>query len=147
MPERAHTKTRLCVLSIIDRFAITCVGTSTIRLRSIKSSLPFSLPLRHSRDKLSQALSRFSVLQATESWAGSGNKARYSVVSPDIDWWKNHRNEIPTWAKSFKLILLVQPSSAAAERVFPLLQNSFTHQQRSSLEAYISLSVMLQYNH
>jgi len=31
--------------------------------------------------------------------------------------------EIPTWAKAFTLILLVQPSSAAAERVFSLLQN------------------------
>ena len=52
-----------------------CVGTSTIRLRSIKSSLPFSLPLRHSSDKFFQALSRFSVLEVTESWAGPGNEA------------------------------------------------------------------------
>ena len=51
------------------------LGTSAIRLRSIKSSLPFSLPLRHSRNKLFQALYRFSVLQATESWAGPGNEA------------------------------------------------------------------------
>ena len=45
-------------------------------LRSIKSSLPFSLPLRHSCDKLFQALSRFSVLEATENWVGPGNKAK-----------------------------------------------------------------------
>jgi len=32
------------------------------------------------------------------------------------------------------------------ERVFSLLQNSFNHQQQASLEDYISLSVMLQYN-
>ena len=44
--------------------------------RSIKFSLPFSLPRRHARDKLSQALSRFSVLLATKSWAGPGNEAR-----------------------------------------------------------------------
>ena len=30
--------------------------------------------------------------------------------------------------------LLNQPSSAAAERVFPLLENSFSHQQRCSLD-------------
>ena len=53
------------------------MGTSTIRLRSIKFSLPFSLPLCHSRDKLFQALSRLSVLQATESWAGPGNEASH----------------------------------------------------------------------
>jgi len=48
--------------------------------------------------------------------------------------------------QSFILILLVQPSSMAAERVFSLLQNSFSHVQQSSLEDYISVSVMLQYN-
>ena len=55
------------------------MGTSTIRLRSIKSSLPFSL--RHSHDKLFQALSRFSVLEATESWAGLGNEAIVNVLT------------------------------------------------------------------
>ena len=48
--------------------------------------------------------------------------------------------EIPTWAKAFTLILLVQSSSAAEERVFSLY---FSH---VSLEDIISISVMLQYN-
>ncbi len=39
----------------------------------------------------------------------------------------------------------VQPSSAAAERVFSILQR-FTAQQQSSLEDYMELSIMLQYN-
>ena len=59
-------------------------------------------------------------------------------VSPEVkvaDWWKNHETEIPAWAQACKLILLVQPSSASAERVFSILQNS-THQQHSSLEDY-----------
>ena len=66
LPEWAPTKT--CT---VNYRSTTCVGTSTICLRSIKSSLP----LRHSRDKLSQALSCFSVLQA----AGPGNKANLGV--------------------------------------------------------------------
>ena len=41
--------------------------------------------------------------------------------------------------------LLVQPSSAAAERVFSILRR-FTAQQQSSLEDYLELSIMLQYN-
>ena len=49
-----------------------------ICLRSIKSSLPSLYPLRHSRDKIYQALYHFSILQATESWVGPGNEA--SVV-------------------------------------------------------------------
>ena len=47
------------VYSTVDYQSTTCVGTSTIRLRSIKSSPPFSLPLRHSHDKLFQALLLF----------------------------------------------------------------------------------------
>ena len=69
-------------------------------------------------------------------------------VSPEVkvaDWWKNHETEIPAWAQACKLILLVQPSSASAERVFSILQNSFTHQQHSFLEDYISVSCMLQF--
>ena len=59
----------------VDYRSTMCVGTPMIRLRLIKSSLPFSLPLHPSCDKLFQALYLFSVLQATESWAGPGNEA------------------------------------------------------------------------
>ena len=50
--------------------------------------------------------------------------------------------------KAFKLILLVKPLSAAAERVFSLLNNSFNTRQKYALEDYniIHLSVMIQYN-
>ena len=42
-------------------------------------------------------------------------------VSTEIDliaWWKRHAVELPKWANAFKKVLLVQPLSAAAERVF-----------------------------
>lgn len=70
-------------------------------------------------------------------------------VSSEIDpmmWWKSHEAELPKWANACKLVVLVQPSSAAAERVFSILSSSFTAQQESSLEDYIELSIMLQYN-
>ena len=69
-------------------------------------------------------------------------------VSTEIDviaWWKRHAIELPKWANAFKKALLVQPSSAAAERVVSILQR-FTAHQQSSLEDYIELSVMLQFN-
>ena len=69
-------------------------------------------------------------------------------VSTDINpvaWWKRHAMELPKWANAFRLVLLVQPSSAAAESVFSIVQR-FTAQQQSSLEDYLELSVMLQYN-
>ena len=70
-------------------------------------------------------------------------------LDPNVDileWWKSHEQDLPFWSSALKDVLLVQPSSAASERVFSLLQNSFTPQQSSSLEDYIELSLMLQYN-
>ena len=53
-------------------------------------------------------------------------------VNPDINvltWWEIHEQEIPNLAKACKKILLIQPSSAASERVFSLLENSFRDNQ------------------
>ena len=61
--------------------------------------------------------------------------AKVDGLSPNIDkleWWKVHENELPYWSAACQLVLLVQPSSAAAERVFSLLSNSFGDQQTSS---------------
>ena len=44
------------------------------------------------------------------------------------------------------MVLLVQSSSAAAERIFSLLSNSFTERQMSSLEDYIETSIMIQHD-
>lgn len=61
-------------------------------------------------------------------------------------WWARHAREVPHWASACSKILLLQPSSAASERVFSLLQNSFSDRQESALEDYIETSLMLQYN-
>ena len=70
-------------------------------------------------------------------------------IDPEIDvlqWWKNHREQLPQWSAVAKSILLVQPSSAASEHIFSLLSNSFSSQQACALEDYIETSLMLQYN-
>lgn len=70
-------------------------------------------------------------------------------VSHDFDalqWWKNHADTLPKWSSVCRSVLLVQPSSAAAERVFSLLSSAFNWQQESALEDYVQLSVLLQYN-
>ena len=75
--------------------------------------------------------------------------AKAEGVSNEVgktDWWKKYENEPPHWSKSCKSLLLLQPSSAAAERAFSILANSFKDSQKSSLEDYIETFVMLQYN-
>ena len=47
--------------------------------------------------------------------------AKVDDVSSEVDkleWWKKYSSQLPHWSAACKLILLVQPSSAAAERVF-----------------------------
>ena len=82
-----------------------------------------------------------------------GELVAYMAAAEDIsqdtdvcEWWKRHDGEILSWAKACKLILLIQPSSTAVERAFSLLENSFSKRQEHSLEDYVSLSIMLQYN-
>ena len=53
---------------------------------------------------------------------------------------------LPHWSAAARRLLLVQPFSAAAERVFSLMSNSFNRQQFQSLQDYIEHSLMLQYN-
>ena len=70
-------------------------------------------------------------------------------VSPENDtlnWWKGHCRDLPTWSVAVKDIVLVQPSSAASERVFSLLKASFKAQQDCSLQDYLEVSVMMQFN-
>lgn len=63
-----------------------------------------------------------------------------------VTWWAAHRDTLPHWCALVKKLLLIQPSSAAAERVFSLLSNAFTSQQDSALQDYLEASVMLRYN-
>lgn len=63
-----------------------------------------------------------------------------------IEWWKLNSDNLPKWSASAKKILLLQPSSATAERVFSLLKNSFGFQQNHALQDYIEASLMLQFN-
>jgi len=60
------------------------------------------------------------------------------VNPPDIcEWWKNDETLLPNWAGAAKKALPVQPSFAASERVFSLLNNTFGKRQNSSLEDYV----------
>ena len=75
--------------------------------------------------------------------------AKAADVSPSfcpLEWWKRNANKLPCWSVAFHKVLLVQPSSAASERVFFLLKPSFGDQQEHCLQDYIEASLMLQYN-
>ena len=54
--------------------------------------------------------------------------ARADAVNPSInvlEWWKENHKALPIWSSAASKIVLLQPSSAAAERFFSLLSTSF----------------------
>ncbi|KAK3742871.1 hypothetical protein QZH41_007769 [Actinostola sp. cb2023] len=61
-------------------------------------------------------------------------------------WWSRNEATLPNWSSAVKKVLLVQPSSASAERVFSLMKNFFGNQQDAALEETVEASVMLRYN-
>ena len=74
--------------------------------------------------------------------------AKADEVDPTVDcleWWKQHATLLPAWAAAAKKVLVAQPSSAAAEQAFSLL-NTFGNKQDNSLKDYIETSVMLRFN-
>ena len=63
-----------------------------------------------------------------------------------LEWWKLNSSVLPCWSAAVRKVLLVQPSSAASERVFSLLKANFGDQQFHALQDYIEASLMLQFN-
>lgn len=60
-----------------------------------------------------------------------------------VKWWHDHKDQLPHWASAAKKVLLMQPSSAAAEKVFSILNSD---RQEHALVDYLQASVMTQYN-
>jgi len=75
--------------------------------------------------------------------------AQAADVSTGVDTlrrWKDHSEDLPCWSSATKKVFLLQPSSAAAERVFSLLKNTFGDQQQNAQHDYVEAALMLQYN-
>ena len=67
-------------------------------------------------------------------------------VTEKLAWWAANSVRLPHWASLVKKLLVIQPISASAERVFSLLNNAFNDQQDNALEEYLEASVMIRYN-
>ena len=63
--------------------------------------------------------------------------------TPDICQWWNNETALPNWSGAAKKSILVQPSSAASERVFS--NNTWT-KANNTLVDYIESCLMVQYN-
>ena len=51
-------------------------------------------------------------------------------------------DQLHTWYSSYQKVVLVQPSCAASERVFSILNNCFNTKQQQSLQDLIEASII-----
>ena len=70
----------------------------------------------------------------------------FDTLSASWPWWKSVARELPAWSSAIQKLVVVQPSSAAAERAFSMLTTMFGEQQHDALEDYIQTSLMLRVN-
>ena len=111
--------------------------------------------LRPSLESL-EMLRKFPFLDDDGTIAGLGEELPNYLALADgtaiqaeedkVKWWARNASTLPRWAAVVKKILVVQPSSAAAERVFSLMNGCFSKQQEAALEETLEASVMLKYN-
>ena len=79
-------------------------------------------------------------IELLASWALPAYIAKSTGVDPAVnvlDWWRGNSPELPRWSSAAQRVFLIQPSSTAAERVFSILNNTFTDSQTNSLEDYV----------
>ena len=99
------------------------------------------------------SMSAFPFLNSTDISNLKVELPQYLARAEDITsslcplvWWSRNAPDLPNWAGVCRKVLLVQPSSACAERVFSILNESFSDRQDSSLQDYVETSLMLQFN-
>ena len=74
-----------------------------------------------------------------------GSSTSQLCPSDILDWWKRHAQDLPHWSQASQFVFLIQPSSAASERIFLILTRlSDTH--CNALEDYVECTTMQQYN-
>ena len=83
-----------------------------------------------------------ALLKELPQYVAAAQDVVISSEEKKVEWWKHHTEQLPNWSSAVKKVLLVQPSSAAAERVFSILKASFN----DPLADYLQASAMLQYN-
>ena len=68
-------------------------------------------------------------------------------ATDQVRWWRLKKKDLPAWARLLRIVLLLAPSSAAAERVFSIMRRSLGPQQDLAMGDIIRTSLMLQYNY
>ena len=104
------------------------------------------LELQHNIELIPKSISALKgkLLSSIEIYKGHAEShGEYSTL---LQFWNVKKLFLPVWYEAVQFVALLQPSSAAAERVFASLRSKFGKGQESTLEDYKSTSIMLSFN-
>jgi hypothetical protein len=71
------------------------------------------------------------------------------IVSGEFDiqaWWKMHKTSLPAFTQVLRAVLTNSPNSCPPERVFSILNDTFSTSQKTTKQDHLQLSLQLQYN-
>jgi len=63
-----------------------------------------------------------------------------------LDWWRKNGTKFPAWRAAAKKIFTIAPTSAAAERVFSLLNGAVSDRQEGLLDDHLEAMLLLRFN-
>ena len=87
-----------------------------------------------------------SLVDELPCYLAKADGVQMTSESDKIAWWSSNSETLPHWSAVVKKVLLVQPNSAAAERVFSVMESLFNGQHDSAVEETVEASVMLSFN-
>lgn len=76
----------------------------------------------------------------------AGAEPAFNVLVDTMGFWRANMKALPTWVLLVRIVVTMPTSSAASERAFSVLNNTFNDNQISSLQDQVSTACMLQYN-
>lgn len=132
------------VLNVIQAFDPTWAA-SNLSNESVRA-LAVVKPLRKLVPDLVKEMDSYRCAAKHVSIDHTESVVDHSFTTGVLKFFKEHRAEFPAWAQAARIVFAFTPNSAAAERVFSLLNSMFDDDQLNSLADYIQTAVMLCYN-
>lgn len=108
--------------------------------------LSLVVPLRDKIEGLKREQYAYLTAAASVTIDHTESKEDHSFTEQVLKFFEEHGSEFPAWAEAARIIFAFTPNSAAAERVFSLLNQLFGKQQLAALGDYIQSALMLHYN-
>ena len=140
------------IASFLRKFNVQMYNAYVVRaFKAARMACPVKVQELHSAPAQVEALREFPILDDDDlinnlkaqmpEYCAEADGVQVEA-GKQMEWWYAQMGRLPHWSAVARMLVLVQPSSAASERVFSLLKAAFCDQQQSTLEDELEASLM-----